>query len=126
MSNTAKAISTGVVATGAYHFIGSNDWKTSATYGAVTGASVLFTDTVVGWLPSLPGMFSFLGAYAMDAVSSLISAVAISLMDMYFYGNGLEVSFEVIKDLLRNFLYSLGSTIGGSYLTPFVSSITGM
>lgn len=123
MSTTAKAISTAVAATAAYHFIGDDTWGESVKYGLISGGSVLVTDTVIGWIPSLPRMFSFMSTYAMDGVSSLIAAVVISLMDQYFSGFGFSIGMDLFKDLFKNFLYSLGSTVVGGYGTSFVQGI---
>ena len=125
MSKIAKSISTGLISTASYKFIAKAETSRAVLLGAITGGSVFGTDIVLGFVPALSGMFSFLGTYAMDGVSSLISAVLTTLFLSYKSEESLSIGSN-LKAFVKHFLYALGSTVAGTYLTPMVSRITGM
>lgn len=126
MSKASKSLATGLAATAGYKFIAKANTTRAVVLGSITGGSVYFTDVVLGFIPSLPSMFSFLGTNAMDGVSSLIAAVLTSLFLTYKAEEELFHAFTDIKALAIAFLYALGSTVAGSYLTPVVSRVTGL
>ena len=125
MSKIAKSISTGLVSTASYKFIAGAETQRAILLGGITGVSVFGSDIVLGFVPSLPSMFSFLGTYAMDGVSSLLSAVLTTLFLSYKSEETLSIGTN-LKAFAKHFLYALGSTVAGTYLTPMVGRLTGM
>lgn len=124
-TKTAKSIGAGLASTIEYKFVAKAETGRAVTLGAITGASVYSTDMVVSYIPSLPGMFSFAGTYAMDVISSLISAILTSMFLSNAAGNGLTGDISV-KSLGKHFVYSFGATVAGSYAAPMITKFTGL
>ena len=110
MSKIAKSISTGIVSAASYKYIAGAETSRAVLLGGITGASVFGTDVVLGFVPALPSMFSFLGTYTMDGVSSLISAVLTTLFLSYKSEESLSIGTN-LKAFVKHFLYALGSTV---------------
>jgi hypothetical protein len=118
--NVSKAIATTAVRAGLEIGVKGESSMEALKVGAVNGVSVLLVDSVVGLVP-LNSMLAFLGTYTEDVISSLISAVLMTLWEKYSQGQ----SFG-IKKFGVEFLYSFGSTVAGGYIAPSVQAITGM
>jgi hypothetical protein len=115
MNNAGKAVAAFGIRAGAEKFAKGAGTSRSLKVGAVTGASVLMSDTVIGFIP-IPGMLSFLGVWSQDVVSSILSAL---ITTMWMRPAGDEGG-PMHTAFLKEFLYSMGSTVGAGYVAPAI------
>lgn len=115
--NVVKGTLSGVVFAASTKLLTSNDMKESAIGGAIVGSSVVLTDAIFTIFSGVPQFFNVLGTYAADVVSSLIASVLLA------FGN--KYSSMIPKmGFFPALLFSLGSTVAGSYIEePFKSKL---
>ena len=121
---TAKSVATFGVSAASYKYLGGVGTSRSLLFGGISGVSVYTADNVIGLIPQLGSLFSFLQTYAMDGVSSLIASVAIVVFSNYKSAEKISMSVNA-KSLVMHFLYNLGATIVGGYIAPSIASLTG-
>lgn len=118
MNNAGKAVAAFGIRAGAESFIKGGSMSRSVKVGGVTGVSVLVSDSVINLIP-IPGMLSFLGVWTQDVVSSVLSAAVTS---MWMRGDS-EEGMPSFKVFLKEFLYSMGSTVAAGYVAPAIQPV---
>lgn len=93
--------------------------------GTINGVSVYMVDTFASLLGPIRQSMSFLGMYAEDGFSALISTILFGFYVSYQSGASLTDIFTDFMSLIKQYLYNLGANVLGGYGAPAVSGMIG-
>ena len=126
MSRTGKSVAVAGSSFAISKFVQGYSNTSAAVNGAINGLSVYMVDTFAQLLAPIRSSMSFLGQYAEDGFSALVSTLIFGFYVSYQSGASLSDIFTDFMSLIKAYLYNLGANVLGTYGAPAVSGLIGM